>query len=116
MPSHALDQRLFEQIFSKIGAEDAEIPTPVDGVQLINGWLKVIEGAQTQRTANLEAQLIELRGQLQFARPDPDRIRDLLASLADNTTQIAQGSNVQEQTAGKLEKLATALRNLGNKI
>jgi hypothetical protein len=116
MPSHALDQRLFEQVFTKLGDEEAEIPTPVDGVQLINGWLQVIQGAQTQRTATLEAQLIELRGQLQFAKPDPDRIRNLLATLADNTTQIAQGSHIQEQTAGKLEKLATALRNLGSKF
>jgi hypothetical protein len=114
MPSHALDQRLFEQVFTKLGAEDAPIPAPVDGIQLINGWLEVIQG--TQRTANIENQLIELRGQLQFAKPDPDRIRNLLASLADNTTQIAQGSNVQEQTVGKLEKLATALRNLGDKL
>lgn len=116
MPSHALDQRLFEQVFTKIGADDAQIPTPVDGVQLINGWLDVIQGAQTQRTATLEAQLIELRGQLQFAQPDPDRIRNLLASLADNTTQIAQGSHGQEQMVAKLEKLATALRNLGSKL
>lgn len=114
MPSHALDQRLFEQMFSSVGADDASVPAPTDGVQLINGWLKVIEGSQ--RTVNIEARLIELRGQLQFANPDPDRVRDLLANLADNVTQITQGSDVQEQTVGKLEKLATALRNLGSKL
>lgn len=101
-------------MFTEIGEGSADTASPADGIQLINGWLKVIEGSQ--RTANIEARLIELRGQLQFAQPDPDRIRDLLASLADHTTQIAQGSNVQEQTAGKLERLATALRNFGSRL
>ena len=101
-------------MFTKVGADDAAVPAPADGIELINGWLKVIQG--TQRTANIESKLIELRGQLQFAQPDADRIRDLLASLADHTTQISQGSNVQEQTIGKLEQLATALRNLGSKL
>jgi hypothetical protein len=114
MPSHALDQRLFEQMFTSVGQGDASTVTPTDGIQLINGWLEVVQG--TQRTAAIESQLKELRGQLQFAKPDPDRIRDLLASLADNVTQIAQGSNVQEQTVGKLEQLATALRNFGSRL
>ncbi|MFD2571077.1 hypothetical protein ACFSUS_10560 [Spirosoma soli] len=114
MPSHALDQRLFEQMFTTIGEGDASTAAPTDGIKLINGWLEVVQG--TQRTAAIENQLIELRGQLQFANPDPDRIRDLLASLADNVTQITQGSNVQEQTIGKLEKLATALRNFGDRL
>ncbi|GAB3510222.1 hypothetical protein GCM10027341_48390 [Spirosoma knui] len=114
MPSHALDQRLFEQMFSSIGQGDASSVTPTDGVQLINGWLEVVQG--TQRTAAIEGQLKELRGQLQFANPDPDRIKNLLASLADNVTQIAQGSNVQEQTVGKLEQLATALRTFGSRL
>ncbi len=114
MPSHALDQQLFERMFTQIGEGSGETAPPTDGVQLINGWLKVIEGSQ--RTANIEARLIELRGQLQFAKPDPDRIRDLLASLADDTTQVAQGSNVQEQTASKLEKLAIALRTFGSRL
>lgn len=114
MPSHALDQRLFEQVLSKLGTDDAAIPAPVDGIKLINGWLEVIQG--THLTASIEAQLIELKGQLQFAKPDPDRIRDLLGSLSDHTAQIAQGSHLQEQTVNKLEKLATALSNLGNKL
>lgn len=114
MPSHALDQRLFEQMFTTIGEGSPEAAAPKDGIKLINGWLEVIQG--TQRTTNIEARLLELRGELQFANPDPDRISGLLATLADHVTQITQGSDIQEQTVGKLEKLATALRNFGSQL
>ncbi|QJW91450.1 hypothetical protein HNV11_19740 [Spirosoma taeanense] len=106
MASHALDQRLFEQTTGGLG--DVTSASPADGVTLINGWLKVIEGNTS--TEIVEGRLKELRGQLQFANPDPDRIRDLLLTLADHTSQIAQGTNIQEQTAGKLENVATSLR------
>ncbi len=112
MPSHALDQRLFERTSS--GLEDVSSASPADGVQLINGWLKVVEG-NTSATIIAE-QLVQLRGQLQFATPDPDRIRDLLLSLADHTSQVAQGRNVQEQTSGKLENVATTLRNFATQL
>ena len=108
MASHALDQRLFEQTDTIIGKQDPSATAPADGVQLINGWLKVIEGnANTER---IESRLRELSGQLQFANPDPDRIRELLMSLADHTSQLTQGSAIQEQTVNKLENVATALR------
>lgn len=114
MASHALDQRLFEQTASLTGENGTSTASATDGVQLINGWLKVIEG-NTSVTV-LEDRLTELRGQLQFAAPAPDRIRDLLLSIADHTSQVAQGSNVPEQTGGKLEKVATALRTLASQL
>lgn len=106
MASHALDQRLFEKTADSLG--NATIASPADGVQLINGWLKVIEGNNS--TEFIEGRLLELRGQLQVAKPDPDRIRDLLLTLADHTSQVAQSRNTQEQTASKLEDVATSLR------
>lgn len=112
MASHALDQRLFEQTAN--GLTDVNAASPADGVQLINGWLKVIAGNASAEI--IEGRLIELRGQLQFANPDPDRIRDLLLSLADHTSQVAQGRNVQEQTSGKLEEVATALRQFASQL
>lgn len=112
MASHALDQRLFEQTAE--GLVDVTAASPTDGVQLINGWLKVIEGNPSAEI--IHGRLIELRGQLQFASPDPDRIRDLLLSLADHTSQVAQGRNVQEQTSGKLENVATTLRNFATQL
>lgn len=112
MASHALDQRLFERTAD--GLVDVTSASPADGVQLINGWLKVIEGNASAEI--IEGRLLELRGQLQFANPDPDRIRDLLLSLADHTSQVAQGRNVQEQTSGKLENVATALRNFATQL
>lgn len=108
MASHALDQRLFEQTANLIGAQDPSTASPTDGVKLINGWLKVLEG--NNNTERIATKLKELNGQLQFAKPDPERIRELLMTLADHTSQLTQNSNVQEQTVNKLENVATSLR------
>ncbi len=108
MASHALDQRLFEQTANIIGEQGPSTSTPAAGVQLINGWLKVIEGnASTQR---IETKLNDLKGQLQLAKPDPERIRELLMGLADHTSQLTQGIQMQEQTVNQLENVATSLR------
>lgn len=107
MASHALDQRLFEQT-ATLGENDPSATAPTDGVNLINGWLTAVKGNGS--TERIEQKLLELNGQLQLAKPDPDRIRELLMTLADHTSQLAQGSNVQEPTTGKLENVATALR------
>ena len=112
MASHALDQRLFEKTAQDLS--DIGTASPADGVQLINGWLKVIEGNNS--TESIEARLLELRGQLQVAKPDSDRIRDLLLTLADHTSQIAQSRNVQQQTSGKLENVATSLRLFADQL
>ena len=108
MASHALDQRLFEQTANIIGEHDPATTSPTDGVQLINGWLKVIQG--TGNTERIETKLKELSGQLQLAKPDPERIRELLMTLADHTSQLTQGGSIQQQTVNKLENVATSLR------
>ncbi|QIP12952.1 hypothetical protein G8759_10110 [Spirosoma aureum] len=112
MASHALDQRLFDQTVGAFG--DGTATSPADGVQLINGWLKVIEGNISAEI--IEGKLKELRSELQFTNPDADRIRALLFSLADHTSQVAQGSNIQDQTSGKLENVATSLRKLAGQL
>ncbi|MGF7217281.1 hypothetical protein GGR92_003454 [Spirosoma lacussanchae] len=112
MASHALDQRLFEQTANGLGSVDAASPT--DGVKLIDGWLKVIDGNPSAEI--IEGRLRELRGQLQLAQPDTDRIKDLLMIIADHTSQVAQGRNIQEQTAGKLEDVATSLRLFADQL
>lgn len=112
MPSHALDQRLFERTATVLN--DVDSASPADAVQVTNGWLRVVEG--NTGASSVADQLLQLRGQLQFAKPDPDRIRELLMSLADHTSQVAQGKNVQEQTAGQLEEVATALRLFVGKL
>lgn len=114
MASHALDQRLFEQTANIIDESGMATSSPIDGVQLINGWLAVLAGNSS--VSIIEDRLTELRGQLQFATPDPDRIRELLLSVADHTSQIAQRSKVQEQTVGKLESVASALRKLAGQL
>ncbi|WP_375447938.1 hypothetical protein [uncultured Fibrella sp.] len=108
MASHALDQRLFDQTTNIIGENDPSAISPTDGVKIINGWLKVLEG--TASTERIETRLKELNGQLQLAKPDPERIRDLLMTLADHVSQLTQGGAIQEQTVNKLENVATSLR------
>lgn len=114
MASHALDQRLFDQTANIVDEHGSSTASPTDGVKLINGWLTVIEGnANTER---VEAKLKELKGQLQFAKPDPDRIRELLLTLADHTSQLSQNTDTQEQTVNKLENVATSLRLLAGQL
>lgn len=112
MASHALDQRLFERTANELVSVDTASPT--DGVKIIDGWLQVIEGNQS--TEIIEGRLKELRGQLQLPKPDPDRIRDLLLTIADHTALITQSRNIQEQTGKKLDNVATALRLFADQL
>ncbi|GAB2599812.1 hypothetical protein [Spirosoma areae] len=110
MPSHALDQRLFERTNSLTDDNGSVLASSSDGVELIDGWLRVIAGNTS--TQPIEEKLNELRKQLTLDQPDADLIEGLLLDLADNTALLAQGSNVQEQTAGKLDTIAFSLRTL----
>ncbi|UHG92200.1 hypothetical protein [Spirosoma oryzicola] len=112
MASHALDQRLFDQTIGI--ADNGTAASPADGVQLINGWLKVIEGNKS--TELIEAKLKELRGLLQFANPDADRVRSLLMDLADHTEQVSQGSDIQEPTVKKLENVVDSIQKLAEQL
>ena len=110
MPSHALAQRLFDQTTSLIDESNSITDSSPKRVELIDGWLEVIDGNTS--TEIVAEKLQELRDQIKLNHPDSDRVRELLLSLADHTSQVAQGSNTQEQTAGQLEELATTLRKL----
>jgi len=110
MPSHALDQRLFERTNSLTDENDSILASPQDGVELIDNWLRVIAGDTS--TQLIEEQLKELRNELTLEEPDDDRVRGLLRDLGDNTALVAQSRNVQEPTAKKLDDLAFTLRSL----
>lgn len=110
MPSHALDQRLFERTNSLTDENDSILASPQDGVELIDNWLRVIAGDNS--TQLIQEQLKDLRNELTLDEPDEDRVRGLLRDLGDNTALVAQGRNVQEQTANKLDNLAFTLRSL----
>ncbi|UFH54279.1 hypothetical protein [Spirosoma sp. KNUC1025] len=110
MASHALDQRLFEQTASLTDEHNSISESSPNRVELIDNWLKVIEGSE--RTELIEGKLKELRDELKLNKPDVDRVRELLLSLADSTSLVAQGTHMQEQTASELEKLAMTLRKL----
>ena len=108
MPSHALDQRLFEKTDSLTSESNGA--SAVGGIELIDGWLRVV--ADNTSTQLVDEKLRALRDQLTLDQPDADLVRELLLSLADHTSQVSQGSNTQEQTASQLEGLATTLRQL----
>ncbi|MBD2702958.1 hypothetical protein IC229_20090 [Spirosoma sp. BT702] len=110
MASHALDQRLFEKMASLTTPNDSVSDSTPERLELIDGWLKVIEG--DERTELIQGKLIELREALKPNHPDVDQVQTLLFSLADHTSQVAQGSQTSEQLASKLEQLATTLRQL----
>jgi hypothetical protein len=110
MASHALDQRLFEQTATLTDEHSSTAASGPERVHLIDGWLKAI--ADQPGTELVAEKLEELRDQLKLNHPDPDRVRELLLSLADSTSLIAQGSKTQEQTSSQLEHLATTLRQL----
>ncbi|AKD57651.1 hypothetical protein [Spirosoma radiotolerans] len=110
MPSHALDQRLFERTNSLTDENDSILASPQDGVELIDNWLRIIAGNTS--TQIVEEELNELRSELMLDEPDADRVRSLLLNLADNTALVAQSKNVQEQTANKLDSVAFTLRSL----
>ncbi len=110
MPSHALDQRLFERTNSLASENESNSPSPQDGIELINGWLRVVAGNTS--TQIIEEELKALRDELLLDEPDTDRVRELLLNLADNTALVAQSRNTQEQTEGKLDGVAFTLRTL----
>ncbi|GAB3035413.1 hypothetical protein [Spirosoma pulveris] len=110
MPSHALDQRLFERTNNLTDDNNTVLASPQDGIELIDNWLRVIEG--NTATQLIEADLKELRNELTLNEPDADRVKGLLLNLADNTALVAQSRNVQEQTEGKLDNVAITLRTL----
>lgn len=110
MPSHALDQRLFEQTNNLTDDNNTVLASPQDGIELIDNWLRVIQGETS--TQLIEADLKELRNELTLDEPDTDRVKGLLLNLADNTALVAQSRNVQEQTEGKLDDVAFTLRTL----
>jgi len=113
MASHALDQRLFEKTIGIIDNGTATT-SPTDGVQLISGWLNVIDGNKS--TELIEEKLKELRSLLQFANPDADRIRGLLLDLADHTEQVTQGSDIEGPVVQKLESLVDSIQKLAEQL
>ena len=110
MASHALDHRLFNQTEALTDANDSVVNSGPKRVELIDGWLKVIDGHPNAEI--VAGKLNELRDQLKLNQPDPDQVKDLLLTLADHTSQLAQGSNTPVALAGELENLATSLRKL----
>ncbi|WP_345264862.1 hypothetical protein [Nibrella viscosa] len=108
MPSNALENKIMIRTLDLIeGSETSEV-APQDGIFLVDNWIKVVEGNNIATL--VEQRLRELKGQLQLANPDPERIRGILLDLADHTAQIGQSRNVDENTATELEELATAIR------
>lgn len=101
---------MFERTNNLTDDNNTVLASPQDGVELIDNWLRVIEGNTS--TQLIEADLKDLRNELTLDEPNADRVKGLLLNLADNTALVAQSRNVQEQTEGKLDDVAFTLRTL----
>lgn len=88
--------------------------SPAQGVMLIDGWLHALQG--DPHLDSLEAQLNELRTELQAPQPNSAQIRLLMESLADQVQQVAEGPNAEGTWTGGLESLSKILRNFGSKL
>ena len=112
MGSNILEERMLEDTLATF-REGADV-SPAQGIMLIDGWLQALEGdANLDR---LEGQLNELRAALQAARPDGEHVRQLMATLADQTQAIAEGPTAEGTWTGGLESLSKILRNVGGRL
>ncbi len=96
------------------GSQSESGVSPAQGVMLIDGWLQALQG--DPNLGQLEANLNELRVELQASQPDGQHIRSLLENLADQTQQVAEGPTAEGTWTGGLESLSTILRNFGSKL
>ena len=88
--------------------------SPAQGIMLIDGWLQALQGDPNLDL--LDAQLNELRAELQATHPNSQHVRELMLSLADKTQQVAEGPNAEGTWTGGLESLSKILRNVGGKL
>ncbi|OIN55992.1 hypothetical protein [Arsenicibacter rosenii] len=110
MASNAVASRLFEETTALFHTKDNQYPSAHAGAALVEDWLNFLK--EVDNTGTLSTWLEELRTQLLNNHPDPDRIEEIMFTLAEQTSQLSQGANVQEDTAAKLEQVATALRQV----
>ncbi|GAB4033906.1 hypothetical protein [Spirosoma gilvum] len=90
---------------------DSQAITPEQGITLIDGWLKALQGDFNM--GQLTGQLTELRTALQASSLDASYIRQLMASLADKAQAIAEDADSEGTWTGGLESLAKILRQYG---
>lgn len=92
MPSHALDQRLFEKTNSLTDEQGQISASAADGVELIDGWLRVIAGNTS--TQLIEEKLKQLRDQLTLDQPDSwPAVRPCRQHRAGGAEQKYPGAN-----------------------
>ncbi|UHG92201.1 hypothetical protein [Spirosoma oryzicola] len=114
MGSNILEERMLQDTLGVFRDDSQSSVTPAQGVMLIDGWLQALQG--DPNLEQLEAELTELRNELQSGQPNEQRVRELMLSLADKTQAIAEGPNAEGTWTGGLESLSKILRNFSNKL
>lgn len=75
----------------------------------IEGWEEALEDVEVPGTKGIIRDLQSLKKQLSREEPDGDRVRHLMAKLADSAMSIAD--RLDDRTADKIRDLGDALEN-----
>ncbi|GAB3510218.1 hypothetical protein GCM10027341_48380 [Spirosoma knui] len=114
MGSTILEERMLEDTLGLFRDSSQAGVSPAQGVMLIDGWLQALQG--DPNLDQLEANLNELRTELQASQPDSQHIRQVMMALADQAQQAAEGQNAEGTWTGGLESLSKILRNFANTL
>ena len=105
---------MLEDTLTTFGRGDYSDISSAQGVMLIDGWLQALAG--DPNLVAVKSGLTELHEELNRPRINPDRLQNLLHSLADHTEEIATGQNAEGTWTGKLESVSKLLRKLGTDL
>ncbi|MCY7358888.1 MAG: hypothetical protein LH609_15805 [Rudanella sp.] len=114
MGTNILEQRMLEDTLETFQADDYSSVTPAQGVMLIDGWLQALEN--DPHLESVQTALNQLRKQLNSPTPDRSEVKSLLALLADQAQEIAQGPSAEGQWTGGLQSMGVILREFSNQL
>jgi len=114
MGSNILEERMLQDTLATFREGSESDISTAQGVMLIDGWLQALQGDPNLDL--LDAELNELRTELQSGQPNEEHVRTLMTSLADKTQAVAEGPNSEGTWTGGLESLSKILRNFGAKL
>ena len=114
MGTNILEERMLEDTLGTFRDSNQTGVSAAQGVMLIDGWLQALQG--DPNLDDLDAQLNELRTELQAAQPDGQHVRQLLINLADKAQEVAEGPNAEGTWTGGLESLSKILRTFAGNL
>lgn len=114
MGTNILEQRMLEDTLETFQTDDYASVTPSQGVMLIDGWLQALEN--DPNVESVQANLSQLREQLNSPTPDRAVVKNLLVRLANEVQDIAEGPSAEGQWTGSLQSMGVILRDFSNQL